>query len=536
MLFNSSTFLLGFLPIALAGFLLLTAAGKRVWAGLWLTTASLAFYGWWDVRYVPLLLASLGFNFAIGRSLARRPRVWLLWSAIGTNIALLGYFKYTDFFLSTLNAVAGADFALPRIVLPLAISFFTFQQIAYLSDAHDGEAAEHDFANYCLFITFFPHLIAGPITHHREMLPQFNDPENFKPRWDFLSVGATLFLVGLFKKVAVADQFSDLVGKVFSAAARGPVQLIDAWGGALAYALQIYFDFSGYTDMAIGLGMLFCIRLPQNFNSPYKAHNIIDFWSRWHITLTRFLTAYVYNPITLRMTRARAAKGLPLPRRGRMTFGAWLSIVAYPTMLTMLVSGLWHGAGWQFLVFGLLHGLYLCVAHGWLALKAKWALPAQSESRLLNGASVLLTFLCVVVALVFFRASSVQAASNLLASMLGAGGSIVHPSLLAIPGVGFTAHNLGWAVDNASHMPLSSLVGIVVMLTVVWTLPNAQQWLRGYPTAIQMAPQPSWLQRVLPVVTWRPTMVFGLWVGVVGFFVVMRAVSAAPTEFLYFQF
>jgi alginate O-acetyltransferase complex protein AlgI len=536
MLFNSSTFLLAFLPVVLAGFLLLTGAGKRAWAGLWLTASSLVFYGWWDARYVPLLLGSMGFNYAVGRSLARQRRPWLLWSAIGTNIALLAYFKYTDFFLSTVNAVAGLQVALPHVVLPLAISFFTFQQIAYLSDAFDGEAAEHDFANYCLFITFFPHLIAGPITHHREMLPQFNDPENFRPRWDFLSVGATLFLVGLFKKVAVADPFSDIVGKVFTGAAHGPVLFIDAWGGALAYALQIYFDFSGYTDMAIGLGMMFCIRLPQNFNSPYKARNIIDFWSRWHMTLTRFLTAYIYNPITVRMTRARAAKGLPLPRRGRMSLGAWLSLVAYPTLLTMLISGLWHGAGWQFLVFGLLHGFYLCVAHGWHALKAKWGLPKETDSRLLNGASILVTFLCVVVALVFFRASGMDAATSLLASLLGAGGVVVHPSLLAMPGVAATAHALHWTVGNASQVPLSTVARIGVMLAIVWTLPNAQQWLRSYPTAIQTAPQPSWLQRTLPIVTWRPTIVFGLSVGWIGFFVIMRALSAAPTEFLYFQF
>jgi alginate O-acetyltransferase complex protein AlgI len=306
------------------------------------------FYGWWDPRYVPLLFGSMVFNYSIGRSLARQPRKWLLWSAIATNIALLGYFKYTDFFLSTVNAVAGLELPLPQIVLPLAISFFTFQQLAYLSDAFDGEAAEHDFANYCLFITFFPHLIAGPITHHREMLPQFNDPENFRPRWDYLSVGATLFLVGLLKKVAIADPFSGLVGKVFSAAAHGPVLLIDAWGGALAYALQIYFEFSGYTDMAIGLGMMFCIRLPQNFNSPYKARNIIDFWSRWHMTLTRFLTAYIYNPITLHMTRARAAKGLPLPRRGKQYDAAGSIASAYQSGLAHALDGtgaaLWNAA------------------------------------------------------------------------------------------------------------------------------------------------------------------------------------------------
>lgn len=535
MLFNSTIFLAVFLPIVLAGFFVLAGTGRRYWAGIWLTLASLFFYGWWDVRYLPLLLASMAFNYTAGRYLARQPVKAVLVGAIAVNVLLLGYFKYTEFFAGALNQALGLDWTLSHIVLPLAISFFTFQQIAYVCDAYDGVAVEHDFANYCLFITFFPHLIAGPITHHKEMLPQFNDPKNFRPRWDFISIGATLFLIGLFKKVEIADRFGTVAAPVFVAAADDiPLGLVDAWGGALAYTLQLYFDFSGYTDMAIGLGIMFCIRLPQNFNSPYKAGSIIEFWSRWHMTLTRFLTAYVYNPIVVSMTRARAVKGLPLPRRGRMSLGAWLSLVVYPTLLTLFVSGVWHGAGWQFIIFGLLHGFYLCVNHGWRAVKAKYKL-ADSNHPALIGCTVLLTFACVVVSLMFFRASSVPAAMNMLSGMAGAGGAAASlPDEVTLRRL--LMEQVGLAISPVSYMTTTQLSWIVVMLAAVWTLPNAQQWLHRYPTALQPQPQPNWLQRIAPALTWRPTTTSGVLIGWFGFFVVMRALSLAPTEFLYFQF
>jgi alginate O-acetyltransferase complex protein AlgI len=537
MLFNSSSFLLYFLPVVVIGFLVLTGLERRRWAGLWLTAASLFFYGFWDARYVPLLLASMLVNYAIGKRLSARPSRALLIAAVGANVALLGYFKYTDFFIETANVALGLELPLPHILLPLAISFFTFQQLAYLSDAYDGAAAEHDFANYCLFITFFPHLIAGPITHHREMLPQFNDPSNFRPRWDYCSIGATLFLVGLFKKVEIADRFGEVARPVFAAAATGEAQtLLDGWGGALAYALQIYFDFSGYTDMAIGLGLVFCIRLPQNFNSPYKARNISEFWSRWHMTLTRFLTGYVFNPLALWVARSRAARGLPQPRRGRMTAGAWLGVVAFPTMTTMFISGFWHGAGWTFIAFGVLHGLYLCVHSLWQVAVTRFKWQALSDRPLVHGLSVLLTFVSVVVGLVFFRASSIDAALQLLRSMVGASGVVIAPALLSLPGLGLAAGALGLSVAPLAHMTVTALAWVLFGLALVWTLPNAQQWLRLYPTALQSEPQSSWLQRRVSALTWRAGLAAGVSIGWIGFFIVMRAASAAPTEFLYFQF
>ncbi|MET1026860.1 MAG: MBOAT family O-acyltransferase, partial [Dongiaceae bacterium] len=431
MLFNSLPFILWFLPVVLAGYFVIAGTGYIGWARFWLVAASLFFYGWWNPAHVPLLIASMVANYAVGKYLAQHPSKTLLVGGILGNLAVLGYFKYTHFILGAFSDGFAQHWSIPDIVLPLAISFFTFQQIAYLCDAYDGSAVEHNFINYCLFITFFPHLIAGPITHHREMLPQFANPENFRPRTEYLSVGATLFLIGLFKKVMIADQLSEYVGSVFTAAMqREALTLLDAWSGAITHALQLYFDFSGYTDMAIGLGLMFGIRLPINFNSPYKARSVIDFWSRWHMTLTRFLTAYIYNPVVVRISRSRAQKHLPLPKRARTTLGAFVIVVAFPTLLTMFAAGLWHGAGWQYIIFGLLHGAYLVINHAWREIKARLNMPLESGNPVIIAGAILLTFLSVVVALVFFRAHDVPTALVMLSSMAGAGGIVVSPPLM----------------------------------------------------------------------------------------------------------
>jgi alginate O-acetyltransferase complex protein AlgI len=536
-LFNSYEFLVIFLPIVLAGFFVLAGARQHRLACAWVTAASLLFYGWWNPVHVPLLMGSMVFNYVVGRRLARQPDRSLLFFGVAVNVLLLGYFKYTGFVAGSLDSAFGLAWTIPNIVLPLAISFFTFQQIAYLVDAHDGAAVEHDFMSYCLFITFFPHLIAGPITHHREMLPQFNDPETFRPRLDNLSVGITLFLLGLFKKVAIADPLGEHARPIFGAAAEGALlTLLDAWGGAVAYTLQIYFDFSGYSDMAIGLGLMFGISLPLNFDSPFKARNIIEFWSRWHMTLTRFLTAYIYNPMVLRATRARMRAGAPLPRRGHMTPGAFATLVAIPTIATMFISGVWHGAGWQFVVFGLLHGFYLTVNHGWRAFKAHCGWRLDSDNPFTHGAAVLLTFVCVVIALVFFRADDIPTAINLLSGMAGFNGVAAHPTLLQLPGVGKITEILGIPVSTAPYFTLRRVFPIIVCLAIVWTLPNTQQWLGHYRTALGYKATQSWLQRLLPDSAWRPTAPFGMVVGVFGVFALIRALSSAPTEFLYFQF
>jgi D-alanyl-lipoteichoic acid acyltransferase DltB (MBOAT superfamily) len=512
MLFNSVVFIAGFLPVVLLGFILLAGTGRQRYAAIWLTLASLVFYGWWNPAYVPLLVGSMVVNYLIGGYLLRRPSRSVLLLGVIANVALLGYYKYTGFLFGTLDNAFGLGWSVGDIILPLAISFFTFQQIAYLVDAHDGEVTEHDFVNYCLFISFFPQLIAGPITHHGEMLKQFNDRTTFRPRIDNISLGLTVFLLGLFKKVIIADPLGANASPIFAVAADGTIPaLYDAWFGALTYTLQIYFDFSGYSDMAIGLGLLFGLRLPVNFNSPFKAHNVIDYWSRWHMTLTRFLTAYIYNPIVMRITRARMAAGKPLPRRGKMSLSTFIVLVAYPTVLTMFLSGIWHGAGWQFVVFGLLHGFYLVVAHGFRAYKARQGLPIDSDKPLHHAGAVLLTFLCVVVAMVFFRADSVPAAMAMLSGMVGLS-------------------------EQTTKFDKSDFLTIALLLAFVWLMPNVQQWMARFRTALDAQPRENWLLRWFPIALWSPTPVIGVAIGVLGFFALAVAFSVAPTEFLYFQF
>lgn len=535
MLFNSAVFIVGFLPVVLVGFFLLTGIGQQRLAGVWLTVSSLVFYGWWNPGYVPLLVASMAFNYLLAGYLLRHASRLVLALGIIANLLVLGYYKYAGFVVETINQALGVDGSINPIILPLAISFFTFQQIAYLSDAHDGAVVEHDFLNYSLFITFFPHLIAGPITHHREMLVQFREPANFQPRLDNIAVGTTLFLLGLFKKVIFADPLGEKASPVFAAAAGGVApQLHEAWVGALSYTLQIYFDFSGYTDMAIGLGLLFGISLPANFDSPYKARNVIEFWSRWHMTLTRFLTAYIYNPLVLRVTRARVSAGTSQPRRGKMTAGAFFALVAYPTLATMFISGVWHGAGWQFLAFGLLHGFYLVVAQGWRAYKTRQGWKLDSDRAWHQGAAILLTFLCVVVAMVFFRADSLSASMTMLAGMAGLNGTSIAADPFAVPATGNSGQ-----LHFLSELLRSDFTPIGLLLLFVWTLPNTQQWMQHYRTALNWRPKSHWMTQRWPFLaflTWRPSPTLGAVVGFLSFFALARAFSAAPSEFLYFQF
>jgi alginate O-acetyltransferase complex protein AlgI len=537
MLFNSREFLMYFLPIVLGGFVLLGGGKRYRLAAIWLVIASMFFYGWWNPSYVPLFFASMVVNYFLGRRLASIPSRRVLIFGVTANLALLGCYKYTAFAVSATNQVLGSGWAVPNIALPLAISFFTFQQIAFLSDAFDGQAEEPSFIDYSLFISFFPHLIAGPITHHREMLSQFRNPETFRPRLRNIAIGLTLFVLGLFKKVAIADVFGEIARPVFAGAAKGAtLHFTEAWGGAVAYALQIYFDFSGYTDMAIGLGIIFGISLPQNFDSPYKARNIIEFWSRWHMTLTRFLTAYVYNPLVLRASRARQRAGLPPVRRGQYTFGAFVTLIAVPTIATMFLSGVWHGAGWQFVIFGMLHGFYLTVNHAWRATKEKLGLFNDGKNLARNAVAVLLTFASVTIALVFFRAADVPAALRLSAGMAGLNGFTMHPTLTGVPGLLWLANVLAIPISESAYLNTRQLGWIALALLVVWGTPNTQQWMRRYQTALNQRIRPDWVEQMLPWANWRPSLAFGIVIGCVATFAVVRTFSQAPTEFLYFQF
>ena len=405
MLFNSFAFIFLFLPIAVVGFFGVSRVRHELGTA-WLVLASLFFYGWWDYRYVPLLVGSILFNYLVGRRLeqlaaghaiergghvtAEMPhyRARKAWLAFGTlaNVALLGYFKYTDFFLGTWNALAGAMvFDLPHIVLPLGISFFTFTQTAYLVDAYRGQARTPSLLAYGEFVTIFPHLIAGPIINHKKMMPQFVAEETFHVNWTNLSAGVTLFVLGLFKKVCLADTIAPWVNAAF--AQTDGLTCLAAWAAVIGYTLQLYFDFSGYSEMALGLGLMLNLRLPQNFDSPYQARSIIDFWRRWHITLGLWVRDYLYIPM------------------GGNRFGKWRQM--RNLFVSMLIIGLWHGAGWTYVLWGAWHGVMLMINHAWRGIGRMLPEPV----------CWLLTMAGVILGWVFFRASDFHTAGIIFAAM-----------------------------------------------------------------------------------------------------------------------
>ncbi|MBN2963366.1 MBOAT family protein [Sulfurospirillum sp. T05] len=402
MLFNSYAFIFIFLPISFGIYFYLNHLRLTTAAKGSLVFASLFFYSWWNVLYLPLLLGSMLFNFIIGKSLSEakrvRPKILLIIGIVG-NLALLGYFKYADFFIANVNVLLGED-ALPmlNLALPLAISFFTFQQIAYLVDSYKGETNEYDFLNYAVFVTFFPQLIAGPIVHHKEMMPQFASRWNKVKNYRNIALGLFIFSMGLFKKVVIADTFAVWATNGFDKAE--VLTFFEAWATSLSYTFQLYFDFSGYTDMAIGAALLFNIKLPINFNSPYKALNIQDFWRRWHITLSRFLRDYVY---------------IPLGGSRTGSFRTHANLFA-----TFLLGGLWHGAGWTFIIWGALHGLAMVLHRIWSKLGIVLWKPL----------AWLVTFMFINMTWVFFRATSFEDAWKVLKGMSGASG-VVLPNVLA---------------------------------------------------------------------------------------------------------
>ena len=404
MLFNSYQFSFGFLPIVLIVFWLLCVRDLRRAAGAFLIIASLFFYAWWNWYYLFLFVFSIGFNFLWSLTLvpplapaaengadsASRGRRILLGVGIAVNLALLGYFKYRNFLVASVGAMVGAGWSLAPLVLPLAVSFFTFEQITFLCSAYGGERGARDFFSYLLFITFFPHLIAGPIVRYDQIYPQFNRDTAFKLTAANLSEGLMIFAIGLFKKVIIADTFRLTVNALFDRATM--LSFFDAWGAAFALSLQIYFDFSGYSDMAIGLARMFGVRFPENFDSPYQARDIIQFWRRWHITLSYFLRDYLYIP-------------LGGNRHGELRRHLNLFI-------TMLLGGLWHGANWTFVIWGALHGVYLSLNHIWVS----------SGRALPRGVGWAATFLLTTAAWVFFRANTLSRAGLMFSSMAGLNG------------------------------------------------------------------------------------------------------------------
>lgn len=529
MLFNSLRFLFIFLPVAMLGFHLLGRFGRRP-VILWLALMSVVFYAAWNPTFVLFLLGSVAVNYVLSLALSAAPedssyRKHALALGVTLNLAALFYFKYLFKALLALHTFGWIGIQPHTILLPLGISFFTFTQISYLVDLAQGQAERQDFLSYLLFVTFFPHLIAGPILHHKEMMPQFVQGKKPDPRHPHdpaarifgllpadVSLGLTWFLLGLAKKVLIADKLAPSANAAF--AHPGGISAVSAWTGLIVYSMQLYFDFSGYSDMAMGLARIFSIQFPLNFDSPYKATSITEYWQRWHITLTRYITLYIYNPLLLAVQRRRLARSRKISRKALASFGGFTSMVAYPTMFTMLLTGLWHGAGVQFLLFGLIHGVYLTANQAWRHFRPRTLqTPPTGPTRF---AMMIGVYLQVCFALVFFRSASLHAAFALLAGLTGLNG-------------------LG---------PLTTLLSgaaAFALFPIVWFFPNTQQILgqetsrTGIATspgtpAVNPTPAPS----ILHHLRWKPNLFWAVAMAAL-FFAVLVNLDSSST-FLYFQF
>jgi alginate O-acetyltransferase complex protein AlgI len=503
MTFTSYQFILGFLPLAFIGFALANRFGGVKMAMNFLALASLVFYGMFGVKLLAVLLASLVFNFLAGGVIARalpdakkaRP---LMIGAVAANLLLLGYLKYTNFLIDVANQVTGAGITHVNLLVPLGVSFFTFVQIGYLLDAYNGQLKKHDFGRYIVFSAFFPCVTAGPLVLQKEMMEQLD--RSYIKAFDAtrLMIGLTMFAMGLFKKVMLADSIAPFADKVFNGVqAGGGIDMATAWIGSLCYTLQLYFDFSGYSDMAIGIATIFAIRLPLNFDSPFKSTNISDFWRRWHMTMTRFFTNYVYSGLA--MNGMRKSASLRLGGVGR-----FLLVAAIPSIVTFLVAGVWHGSGWTFVIYGLMHGIAIAAYLGWREF---------SSVELSKPVAWLLTMLTVVCALVMFRAADVPTALTILGHMWGMGASAGDAPPVII--------------DVARALSMIVILGAVTLL-----LPNTQQILHHEWPVVDTKPDTVAMDAGL--VAWRPS--FSTAFVTAGVFTISITSIGTASGFLYYQF
>lgn len=495
MVFHSSSFFFVFLPALLLAYHLSERYGRQAQLFV-LLAASLVFYAWWSVPFLAILLTSATLNFAFARLIRAKRQTahgkLLLTAAIVLNLALLGYFKYVNFFIETMNAFAATPIALHPLWLPIGISFYTFQQIVSLVDAYNEDDVPATFWQYLLFVVFFGYVTSGPITKQNEIIPQLQQPAP-PLNAERLLVALSLFAFGLFKKLVIADNIAPWANAVFDAANRGgAVGMVDAWLGATVFLFQLYFDFSGYCDMALALGFLFGIALPLNFNSPLQAKSAIEFWQRWHITLTRTITNYLYMPIAIRVMRAAQRYQL-----GSVTH--FLAVIAFPLIVTFLIAGLWHGAGWTFVVFGLVWGIALTINHAW----------RRAELKLPGALAWVLTMAVAVLSMVFFRANDLTSASQLIASM-----------------VGHTA-----TASTLLPQPLSALM-IAGLFALSLIAPNAPQIMRAFPVSTDTVESPT-----LPAasrITWQLRSVDVVLIAVL---LLIAAMSMGDSsQFLYYKF
>jgi alginate O-acetyltransferase complex protein AlgI len=511
MLFHSKDFLFYFFPLVCVVWLLLISLRKTKVLLAWLTLSSLVFYAYWNPPYIALLVLSILVNYFVGKAIdpnsGRKQKirfVVLIWGVSG-NLLLLAYFKYFNFFASTINEAFQVGWNFEKVILPLAVSFFTFQQVAYLVDSYRGGISDHSLLNYSFFVTFFPQLIAGPIVHHSELIPQVQRQNSYRAIPENFLIGASIFVVGLFKKVVIADSCGELASPLFAQASAGSYfGTADAWTGVLAYTFQIYFDFSGYSDMAIGLARFFGFQLPENFRAPYRATSIIEFWRRWHITLSRFLRDYLYIPM------GGNRKGVLMRYRN--------------LFVTMLLGGVWHGAGWTFLVWGGLHGIFLIINTLWRNFLSRLShLKVQFPGFLAVMCGWILTMSCVVFAWIFFRAETLSSALEILNVMFCGPTKDILTSDVAIKGVAavfgeFSASYLKWP-------------WLILVLLCCLLLPTTQCYFRNYKPVTGDLVCSS-----IKLLCWRPNFIHGAIIGLMVFAIIRKYFTLAPTEFLYFNF
>ena len=520
MLFNSYSFIFIFLPVTLFGLFLIEKLGKNKIVIFWLLGASLFFYGWWNPYYLTLLVLSIIFNFVISHLIrSQKNRLFskiILISGIFVNLSTIAYYKYSNFFIDNLNVLVDSNIIFYEVILPLGISFFTFQQITFLVDSFHNKIKHNSFLQYSLFVVFFPQLIAGPIVHHKEIFPQFSSNIFGKITSNNLAIGITIFSLGLFKKVIIADNLALYSSPVFAAADVGILlTFFEAWGGSLAYTFQLYFDFSGYSDMAIGLARMFGIILPVNFYSPYKSTSIIDFWRNWHITLSRFLKYYVYIPIGGN-------------KKGEVRRYSNL-------MITMILGGIWHGAGWTFLLWGALHGFYLIINHLW-----RIVFINNVKTKIGSILSWVITFLAIVFAWVPFRASDLQSAKAIFEAMIGVNGFLLPESYLVLlnklPGFGDFLMSIGFKFGVPDLFEgINQIILILISLLIVLLMPNVNQFMSNDIHNKNNEQKDVKIKHYgLRFLIWRPSLFYSILTALI--FTVAVFGMSENSEFLYFQF
>lgn len=522
MAFNSAIFVLAFLPVCLIGYYGLSKlSGKN--AKFFLILASFAFYAWSSLEYVPLLAASMAANYLIADRIqtclakghARSAAAWCRFGVLA-NLGLLVYFKYTNFLIDNTNFAFGTNVPIQYIILPLGISFYSFQRIAYLVDCARGEIPRSDPLGFSLFAVFFPQLISGPIVRYNEIHPQFQkQPAILGSNYNLL-VGAVIFIIGMAKKTAIADPTGSITNELFDAASRGvSFDLVNGWLAALSFTVQLYFDFSGYSDMAIGLARMFGVVLPPNFHSPLRAASIIDYWRRWHMTLTRFMASYFYQPLSLAFTRKAADYGL----------GRWSNFMvsaAAPAFITFLVMGIWHGAGWTYVWFGVMHAVFVCINEAWREFQRHRRRRLKRTTSRRNIPSQVLghviTVGCVLLANVMFRADRVTTALLIYKGMFG---------LSHTRDVSMLLITKPWI-----------LIFLVLGILVIALMPNTQQIMRAYRPVLYW---PQW-RNVAPSLIhwrWRPNALGVALAGLLSTIVIvfnLMWMSHGPAQFIYFKF